>query len=58
MIGCALNKPVKSSLHSEKVNILKSDYELFNITQNNEYWHKKLLENFFDNVVFTKKKNP
>ena len=39
-IGCDVNKPVKSSLHYEKVKICVSDCGFFNITQNNKYWQK------------------
>ena len=41
VIGCDVNKLVKSSLHSEKVKIWKSVCGFFNITQNNKYWQKK-----------------
>ena len=55
-IGCDVNKPVKSSLHSEKVKIRKSDFGFFNITRYNKYRQKK--HNYFlNNMVFTKK-NP
>ena len=40
-IGCDVNKPVKSSLQSEKVNILRPDCGFFNIIQNNKYCQKK-----------------
>ena len=36
-IGCDVNKPVKSSLHFEKVKFSESDCQFFNITQNNRY---------------------
>ena len=54
--GCEVNKPVKSSLHYEKLNIWKSDCGFFNITQNNKYWYKKKIPTFFHNMVFTQKK--
>ena len=57
VIGCDVNKPVKSSLHSEKVNIGKSYRVFFNITQYNNNWKKKKLQHFFNNMVFTRKKS-
>ena len=40
-IGCDVNKPLKSSLHSEELKIWKSDCWFLDITQNNKYWQKK-----------------
>ena len=39
-IGCDVNKPVKSSLNSEKVKFRKSDCGFFNITPK-KIWSKK-----------------
>ena len=55
-IGCDVNKSVKSSLHYEKVKIWKSDFGIFNITQINKNWQKKL-QSFLNKMVFTRKKS-
>ena len=49
-IGCDVNKPVRSSLHSERVKNLK-------ITQNNKYWQTKNLR-ISSKTWFLIKKNP
>ena len=41
VIGCDVDKPVRSSLHSEKVKLRKFYFGFFNITQNNKYWQTK-----------------
>ena len=43
-IGCDVNKSVKSSLHSEKVKIRKSNCGFCNITQKNKYLPNKNLK--------------
>ena len=58
VIGYVVNKPVKSSLHSENVKIKKKlilDSSI-SLKIKNKMAKKKQLENFFNNMDFTQKK--